>query len=101
MSCAMSAKLWILGGLAVASLGVTAPAAALPGLAEANPHASSIVKAARHCWWSGGVRHCRWGGVYGYRSHYHVYNDPDAYRTGSSRWWQEMDRLDRGGRRVH
>jgi hypothetical protein len=36
---------------------------------------------------------------YGYRSHYREYNNPDAYATGSNRWWQEMDRLQRGGRR--
>jgi hypothetical protein len=26
------------------------------------------------------------------------YNVPDAYPTGSSRWWEEMDRQNRGGR---
>jgi hypothetical protein len=31
-------------------------------------------------------------------ANYHTYNNPDAYRTGSSRWWEEMDRQDRGGR---
>ena len=36
---------------------------------------------------------------YGYRTHYREYNNPDAYATGSFRWWQEMDRLQRGGRR--
>lgn len=36
---------------------------------------------------------------YGYRAHYRQYNNPDAYATGSFRWWQEMDRLQRGGRR--
>jgi hypothetical protein len=36
---------------------------------------------------------------YGYHTHYREYNDPDAYRTGSSHWWEEMDRQDRGGRR--
>jgi hypothetical protein len=51
----------------------------------------------RRCWWRHGVRHCRhYGGgrTYGY-SGPHL---PEAYRTGSSRWWQEMDRQDRGGR---
>jgi hypothetical protein len=36
---------------------------------------------------------------YGYRTHYRQYNNPDVYATGSNRWWQEMDRLQRGGRR--
>jgi hypothetical protein len=49
---------------------------------------------ARRCWWRNGVRHCQRYRVYGYSGpHY-----PEAYRTGSSRWWQEMDREDRGGR---
>ena len=51
----------------------------------------------RRCWWRHGVRHCRhYGGgrTYGY-SGPHL---PEAYRTGSTRWWQEMDRQDRGGR---
>jgi len=51
----------------------------------------------RNCWWRHGVRHCRYyrgARSYGY-SGPHL---PEAYRTGSSRWWQEMDRQDRGGR---
>jgi hypothetical protein len=36
---------------------------------------------------------------YGYRTHYRQYNNPDVYATGSNRWWLEMDRLQRGGRR--
>ena len=39
----------------------------------------------------------------GGRSHrhgtgYREYNNPDAYRTGSGQWWEEMDRQNRGGR---
>jgi hypothetical protein len=51
----------------------------------------------RNCWWRHGVRHCRYyrgARSYGY-SGPHV---PEAYPAGSSRWWQEMDRQDRGGR---
>jgi hypothetical protein len=33
-----------------------------------------------------------------HETRYPQYNNPDAYRTGSSRWWEEMDRQDRGGR---
>jgi hypothetical protein len=36
---------------------------------------------------------------FGYRYQYREYNNPNAYPTGSSNWWQEMDRQDRGGRR--
>jgi hypothetical protein len=36
---------------------------------------------------------------YGYRTHYREYNIPNAYRTGSFNWWQEMDRQGRGGRK--
>ena len=51
----------------------------------------------RNCWWRHGVRHCRYyrgGRSYGYTGP-HL---PEAYPTGSTRWWQEMDRQDRGGR---
>jgi hypothetical protein len=52
---------------------------------------------ARRCWRHRGVRHCRRHGgyrVYGYSGPYRS----DAYRTGTRRWWQEMDREGRGGR---
>jgi hypothetical protein len=73
--------------------------AAPPNVSVEGP-ASAVTTAAERCWWRHGVRHCRWLGqhYYGYRSRYREYNNPDAYRTGSSHWWQEMDRLDRGGR---
>lgn len=39
--------------------------------------------------------------VYGYYNDGYsgrgYYRDPDNYRTGSSRWWQQMDRQGRGG----
>jgi hypothetical protein len=53
--------------------------------------------ASRRCYWLNGVRYCRLyraPRTYGYEGpHY-----PEAYPTGSQRWWQEMDRQDRGGR---
>ena len=63
-----------------------------------------VEKAARRCWWRGGTRYCRkYAGrrLYGYRTRraYGVH-EPEAYPTGSARWWQEMDRQDRRGRRV-
>jgi hypothetical protein len=36
---------------------------------------------------------------YGHRIIYREYNNPDVYPTGSSGWWQEMDRQGRGGRK--
>jgi hypothetical protein len=66
------------------------------GYASAEPAAA----AAGRCWVSDGVRHCRSleSRYYRYGSRNREYNNPDAYRTGSSDWWREMDRLDRGGR---
>jgi hypothetical protein len=58
--------------------------------------ALQIDRAASHCWWSHGRRHCGYGYRYGYRYREHGY--PENYRTGSGRWWREMDREDRGGR---
>lgn len=60
----------------------------------------------RRCWWQAGNRHCRWYGApqrgYGYYpyrgGYYYGPTLPEAYPAGSSRWWQEMDREDRGGR---
>ncbi|MGE3064897.1 MAG: hypothetical protein AB7K67_04885 [Hyphomicrobiaceae bacterium] len=79
-----------------------APAGGLTGIKPATPAAQPV--AYRACWWEYGVRHCEWRGGpryyngygYGYRSEGGP-RDPDAYRTGSSRWWREMDREDRGG----
>jgi hypothetical protein len=82
---------------ALMTIGPTAHAAPL-GTAERGLAAQNAVPlaepVARRCWWRNGVRHCQRYGVYGYSGpHY-----PEAYRTGSSRWWQEMDREGRGGR---
>jgi hypothetical protein len=61
----------------------------------------------RRCWWRHGHRHCRWydapyrsEGYIPYRGEGYYYGPtlPEAYPVGSSRWWQEMDREDRGGR---
>jgi hypothetical protein len=66
---------------------------------SANEEGSGVQSIAyRRCWWRHGVRHCRRyrGRGYGYRQWRP--RDPEAYPTGSSYWWQEMDRQDRGGR---
>jgi hypothetical protein len=84
-------------GMFTAAAGVP-NASASPSGAMLNlgmPDLSVAEKVARRCWWHRGVRHCRYrgSGAYGYSP-----NLPEAYRTGSGRWWQEMDRQDRGGR---
>jgi hypothetical protein len=105
-----STKLAVIGVLSLAGVGLgtlaaqaapAAPSAAAMARAGADGKVQSI--AYRRCWWQGGQRHCRgYGSAYrGYRGYgYRYYGPlyPEAYRTGSSRWWQEMDREDRGGR---
>jgi hypothetical protein len=106
-----STKLALIGACGVASLGLcsvaaeAAPAASnlMPTMAAAVGAQSAAQEVAyRRCWWRSGQRHCRWSGPgpgyrgYGYRYYGPLY--PEAYRTGSNRWWQEMDREDRGGR---
>ena len=91
----------LLKALAISAVGlgamaVNAQAAPIGNLANAGEQQSAVEKAAYGCWWRNGVRHCRRG--YGYRPHSREYGFPENYRTGSNRWWQEMDRTDRGGR---
>ena len=103
-------KLALIGICGIASLGLVparaaaapAPASLTAAIALAGTQAKQEV-AYRRCWRRNGERHCRWygspyrGNGYGYGySRGPTY--PEAYRTGSSRWWQEMDREDRGGR---
>jgi len=105
-----STKLAVIGVLGLASLGLGSLAAQAappaPGALETMTTAGRDGKAEnvayRRCWWHNGHRHCRGDGYRGYRGYgYRGYYGPlypEAYRTGSSRWWQEMDRDDRGGR---
>ena len=75
----------------------------VPGTAQAGPQSifkistepSSIEKVAQRCFWRGGQRHCASDAFRRYRE----YGFPQDYRTGSSRWWEEMDREGMGGRR--
>ncbi len=77
----------------------------LTGAAQAGPSGSlnisggpplSVHKAEYRCWVNdNGVRRCRWF----WNPRYREYGYPENYRTGSRRWWEEMDRQDRGGRR--
>ena len=92
--------IWMAGLIAFAAAGTgaqAAPATSLsnPGLGAAAPSAVETV-AYRRCFWvkvdGERERVCRW-----YRSP-REYGYPENYRTGSSNWWQEMDRTDRGGR---
>jgi hypothetical protein len=71
--------------------------ASMSGMANDFGSSNAEPVAYRTCWWRHGVRHCRYHrGVRFYR--YGGPHLPEAYRTGSTRWWQEMDRQDRGGR---
>jgi len=78
-----------LGGAIGICLAIT-PAQATPLLTSVQGQPSSVMA----------VRYRKhYPREYGYRTHYRQYNNPDVYATGSNRWWQEMDRLQRGGRR--
>jgi hypothetical protein len=95
----MKIKAWMAASAVVFGMGgLTADAEAVPlGNAQlTGSGAGQIEKIAQHCWWHRGTRHCR---LYGYQPRYRAYGDPQNYRTGSRRWWEEMDRWDRGGRR--
>jgi hypothetical protein len=109
------AQLVLIGVCGVTSLGLgplgaqAAPAAFSMTQTMAAVGAQSKPRdvAYRRCWWQGGNRHCRWYGApyRGYGSYpypgggyYYGPTLPEAYPAGSSRWWQEMDREDRGGR---
>ena len=101
----MEMRHWLIGAAGAVALAASAaaasaaPAGSMTGDLKSAAQAGSDVEsvAYRRCWRNGyGERVCRWvGGGYGYRWSPNV---PEAYRTGSSRWWQEMDRQDRGGR---
>ncbi len=74
---------------------------------------SSVAKVDYRCWWSDGERQCAWFDddaaprVYGhYYEPYEEYrpayrsgrpNPPEAYWTGSRRWWKSMDEWGRTG----
>ena len=82
---AICATVIVLGGPTVAT--ATTPIMKMRKISAAE-------KIARRCWWRHGVRHC--SRVYGYRSY--GYGRAEDYPTGSTRWWQQMDREGRGGR---
>lgn len=73
------------------TLGGQTNALALGGITANNsaPVAESV--AYRQCWWEYGVRRC--ARVYGYGP-----RRAEDYRTGSGRWWRQMDREGRAGR---
>jgi hypothetical protein len=102
-----STRLALFGIFSAASLalgtpaGQAAPSASLAKtMAAVGAQAKPETIAYRRCWLRNGQRYCRWYESpyrgYGYR--YYGPTIPEAYPTGSSRWWQEMDREDRGGR---
>ena len=80
-------------GLVGLLLSGQANAAALaPGATVTGGSATAVESVAyRRCWWEYGVRRC--ARVYGYGP-----RRAEDYRTGSGRWWRQMDREGRGGR---
>jgi hypothetical protein len=107
-------QLALIGVCGATSLGLSAlgalAAPMAPGVTQTMATVGAQSKpqdiAYRRCWWRQGHRHCRWydapngNGYYPYRRGGYYYGPtlPEAYPVGSSRWWQEMDREDRGGR---
>jgi hypothetical protein len=70
--------------------------------AAAARETSFVDKAARRCWWRNGQRHCVRVGqqrVYGYRNQGSDYQEhiPEKLPYGSSSWWDQMVRENRGG----
>lgn len=78
-----------IGALAMSAMTIAAQAAPAGGATPLRADTANVEKAAT-CWWRHGKRRC----AYGYR----VYGYPEYYRTGTRRWWTEMDREGRGGR---
>jgi len=88
----------------LASLATAAQSAPLAS-AGAEPAPVRIEKVQyRGCWWEDGYRVCGgygprvygwYGSPYAWRSYRS--RNPDDYRTGSKRWWDEMEREDRAG----
>jgi hypothetical protein len=93
--CATGCALVLAGSSFAAQASMSGMANDFGSSAQMQSNAEPV--AYRTCWWHHGVRHCRYHrGVRFYR--YGGPHLPEAYRTGSTRWWQEMDRQDRGGR---
>jgi len=109
----------IAGVLALASIAAPAHSEAAGSVASFIKSASIVtastleqVAAYRICTMQGRERRCRWVDIYGpsmygYRAPYAQYRygpagdyiprDPCDYCPGTLRWWDAMDRLDRGG----
>jgi hypothetical protein len=89
-------KATILGAIAAAVMTSGAYAAPPAMTIPAGVEASHAEQVAARCWRRHGKRVC----AYGYRAtRQRVYGIPERYRAGSKRWWEEMDRTERGGRR--
>jgi len=97
------AAVTLLAGMSAAA----AHAAAIPNSVidlRASAREASLVDktASRRCWWRNGKRHCaRVGGtrVYGSRNQRSDYHEhiPEKLPYGSSSWWDQMVRENRGG----
>ena len=85
--------------LALGAVATSSQASPLDGLRTDKEQIYKVEPVADRCWWRNGTRYCDRYHVHGYRGRYREYGFPENYRTGSNRWWREMDREDRGGRR--
>ena len=88
----------------VATAAAAAPiASSVVDLGATAREASLVDKtASRRCWWRNGQRHCVRVGqqrVYGYRNQGSDYQEhiPEKLPYGSSSWWDQMVRENRGG----
>ena len=111
-------KQWLAATTGALALAATAgpsyagPIGSLNGYSETPGARSSLRQVAYRICTTGRVRRCRWVDiygprVYGYRRpivphHYgpsgdYVPSYPEDYPVGTPRWWNGMDRLDRGG----
>jgi hypothetical protein len=85
---------------AMVAFGFASPSHAFPASGATQPAQSSEVQQiASRCYWHNGHRHCANGRVMGYRAfghrRYRGHGVPENYRTGSRRWFEEMERTDR------
>jgi hypothetical protein len=93
----MELRACIMGSVCALAMGamiIPAQAAPIGSTTPLRADTPNVEKAAATCWWRDGRRHC----AYGYGPRYREYGFPENYRTGSRRWWGEMDREERGGR---
>ena len=110
----MRAKFCIAAAFALAGLAAAAPVAKAATLsggvvpADMREALVSVDKVAyRRCHWRRGVKRCRWydddddddRAPRRYRPEPYYERDANRIPFGTSRWWEQMEREDRAGRR--